>query len=307
MPNPYETFLEAVRTEHGEEAEPWLAGVDHLIAELCGRWELETGEPRRGDADGYVVEAIRGRRDRVVLRIAYPDGWFAQQTTALAAWGGNGAVELIDHDPRGAQLLERPDPGRPLEAVRDEDVALGAAAEVAKRLWIDDPGGIDAVATEAAAWAASIEDRNVALAGRVEESLIEEARTQLVLRSADQRERVLLHGDLRLANLLSSKRQPWLASDPKPLIGEREFDATALLIEHADAPTSEGAMGRGRLAHRLDLLVGRLGCDRNRLVGWAIGVAVDYGLWAYEAGDRRGGSELLRTARILRDLAAEET
>ncbi|MCG2718424.1 MAG: aminoglycoside phosphotransferase family protein, partial [Nanoarchaeota archaeon] len=34
-------------------------------------------------------------------------------------------------------------------------------------------------------------------------------------------ERVLLHGDLHHWNILSAKRQPWLALDPKGVTGER--------------------------------------------------------------------------------------
>jgi streptomycin 6-kinase len=302
MPNAYEAFLEGVRAEHGEEAEPWLARVDHLIAELCGRWELETGEPRRGDAGGYVVDAIRGRRERVVLRIAFPDGWFSQQVTALSAWDGRGVVELIDHDPRGGQLLERPDPGRPLALVRDDELAMGAAAEVAKKIWVDDPGGIDPVAAEAAAWAASLEDRNEVLGTVVDDDLLAQAREALVIRSGEARERVLLHGNLRLGSILSSRRQPWLAIDPQPLVGEREFDATALLTDGADRLAADVDVGRERVGHRFDLLSSRLNCDRERLKGWAIGITVDDALWWFEAGDRDAGIDRVAVARMLQDL-----
>jgi streptomycin 6-kinase len=302
MVTPYETFLDGVRATHGEEAEPWLAHVDHLIAELSGRWELETGEPRRGDADGYVVDAIRGRRQRVVLRIAYPDGWFHQQTTALSVWDGVAAVELIDHDPRGAQLLERPEPGAPLRAEPEPVRALDIAAEVAKKLWVPDPGGIDAVETEVTAWAASMDDRNESLGEPIEEELIEEARSALVLRSAEQRERSLLHGDLHLGNIVSAKNGRWLAVDPRPLVGEREFDAAALLTDDGPAIAARGPAGRLRLRRRLDQLVPALECDPERLRDWALAITVDYALWAYEAGDREAGEAGVTVAKMLQGL-----
>jgi streptomycin 6-kinase len=248
------------------------------------------------------VDAIRGRRERVVLRIAFPDGWFEQQVSALLAWDGRGVVELIDHDPRGAQLLERPDPGRPLALVRDDDLAMGAAAEVAKKIWIDDPGGIDAVGAEVAAWAASMDDRNEALGTVVDDDLIEQAREALVIRSGEERERVLLHGNLRLGSILSSKRQPWLATDPQPLVGEREFDVTALLTDGADPLAADVDAGRERIARRFDLLSGRLRCDRERLRGWAIGITIDDALWSFEAGDRDAGIARVAVARMLQDL-----
>src|SRR3712207_7317531 len=80
----------------------WLAGLSGLIAELSDRWELDLADPLPGGSLGYVVGATRAGTDPVVLKLTYPDGWFPERVAALLAWDGEGAVELIDHDPRGA-------------------------------------------------------------------------------------------------------------------------------------------------------------------------------------------------------------
>jgi streptomycin 6-kinase len=40
---------------------------------------------------------------------------------------------------------------------------------------------------------------------------------------------VLLHGDLHHFNILSARRQPWLAIDPKGVAGEPAYEPGALL------------------------------------------------------------------------------
>jgi len=40
---------------------------------------------------------------------------------------------------------------------------------------------------------------------------------------------VVLHQDFHSGNVLRATRERWLAIDPKPLVGEREFAAASLL------------------------------------------------------------------------------
>ncbi len=76
---------------------------------------------------------------------------------------------------------------------------------------------------------------------------------------------MLLHQDLHAANVLAAQREPWLAIDPKPLVGEREF---------AVAPIVRGVeLGHSKrdVLYRLDRLTADLGLDRERARGWTIG------------------------------------
>ena len=96
-----------------------------------------------------------------------------------------------------------------------------------------------------------------------------------------QRERVLMHQDFHGGNVLLSERG-WLAIDPKPLVGEREFDVASLIRDRR--PTTKAAMER-----RLDYLVERLDLDRERTRGWAIAHALAW----------NGDSEMVECARML--------
>ncbi|HEX6130154.1 MAG TPA: aminoglycoside phosphotransferase family protein [Actinomycetota bacterium] len=301
MSEPYDDFVAATRARIGDGVEGWLDGLSELIAELVARWDLSLGDPLPGGAIGYTVAAVRGGSDPVVLKVTYPDGWFPEEVAALLAWDGRGAVELIDHDPRGATLLERAVPGTSLLDDAYEQRAMMLAAAVLERLWIHDPGGVTTVEQEAGRWADTLVERNDWHGRPVAPGLVDEAVGVLRELVPSQREARLLHGDLHLGNVLSAARERWLAIDPKPLVGEREFDVTALvrdkqpeLLEDRDAPA--------RLQRRFDRLSDRLGCDRGRLRGWSIAVMVDYAVGCFEEGDEELGRAQARVAELLRSL-----
>jgi streptomycin 6-kinase len=92
-----------------------------------------------------------------------------------------------------------------------------------------------------------------------------------------QGECVVLHQDFHGGNVLQTQRQAWLAIDPKPLVGEREFDTASLLRDRRVELLADAAPSR-RLRRRLDLLSGELGLDRERMRGWAIAHALAWGL-----------------------------
>jgi streptomycin 6-kinase len=304
MADAFERFVTTTRARIGSDALPWLADVQRLIDELSERWELSIGEPLPGGVIGYTVGAVRGGATPVVLKISYPDGWFAEETAALVHWDGNGAIELIDHDPRGAQLLERAEPGTSLLEMADEDAALGLAADQLERLWIPDPGGITSLASEVARWASTMAARHDEQGPPFERALVHEAVGLIRDLSPRQHEQVLLHGDLHLGNVLAAEREPWLVIDPKPLIGEREFDAIALVRDKGEELAAEPEAGGERVQRRFDLLCERLQLDRGRVKGWAVAVAIDYALWDFEVGDHQTGEQEIAVARLLRGLRA---
>ena len=79
---------------------------------------------------------------------------------------------------------------------------------------------------------------------------------------------LLLHTDLHAGNVLAAERDPWLAIDPKPYIGDSAYDVTqhnfnGVFIEGADVNS---------LAARMALL---LDLDLNRILRWLFARAVE--------------------------------
>jgi streptomycin 6-kinase len=91
--------------------------------------------------------------------------------------------------------------------------------------------------------------------------------------SSTQNEQVLLHQDLHADNVLRARREPWLAIDPKPLVGEREFSLAPIIRSH------EFGHSRAAVVHRLEVLSAALRLDRERCRLWAF---VQTLAWAFD-------------------------
>ena len=103
----------------------------------------------------------------------------------------------------------------------------------------------------------------------------------------------LVHGDLHYDNILAGSRRPWLAIDPKPVIGNPERSVAELMWDRIDDATQPHEI------HALFAALTRAGTlhpDRAR--AWTIVQAVDYWLWGLGAGlteDPRRCERLLTT------------
>ena len=92
---------------------------------------------------------------------------------------------------------------------------------------------------------------------------------------------VLLHGDLHHGNILAAERQPWLALDPKGVIGEPAYEVGAWLRNPWPGLLA-GPHPRQILVQRVAQFVAELGCDRARIVGWGRAQAVLSAWWNFE-------------------------
>ena len=121
--------------------------------------------------------------------------------------------------------------------------------------------------------------------GRSPSDLVEMAEAHLASPSG---EKAVLHGDLHHYNILSAEREPWLAIDPKGIVGEPEYEAAAFLRNNLlDQPEP-----RMVLSMRLDQLAEEAGLDRERMIGWGIADRVLSAWWSYEESGRADESDL---------------
>jgi streptomycin 6-kinase len=101
-------------------------------------------------------------------------------------------------------------------------------------------------------------------------------------RSDDGPPPVLLHGDLNPTNVLAAAREPWLAIDPKPMLGDAAYDGSRLAAQ--PDPLAEPDPAR-IVAQRLDVVADGLGIERGPLVEWCLAAAVQMGTSAAARGD----------------------
>jgi streptomycin 6-kinase len=256
--------LPASLREQWSSEENWLAELPETVAELAAVWGLALEEPI-DTPHSLVVPA-----GEVVLKVNAPSHFEADhEADALASWDGSGAVRLVAReDHHRALLLERCRPGvRLWDSGADE---LSVVGELLPRLWQEAaaPHPFTLAADEARRWAEEVPAR-YRLAGRpFERSLLELAVE--AFRTADPHASALVNQDLHGGNVLAAEREPWLVTDPKPLVGERELDAVGLLRNAA------WAGGAPAVRRWLDGL-GELGLDRERARAWGVAHALAWG------------------------------
>jgi len=282
-----EAFARTQASLRGEAGLAWLNRLPALTDELARRWSLRVGGPFPNLSYNWVVPALREDGAPAVLKLSFPgDEEFGTEAAALAAFGGRGICRLLDLDlDRGAMLLERLQPGGPLADIGDDEDATAAAAGVMRKLWRPAPQRHSfPTVSDWSGGFGRLRRRYGGGTGPMPAKLVERAEALFAELLASEGEPLLLHGDLHQENILSARRGPWLAIDPKGVVGEAAYDTAALLHNPAwalDAPDPKGLLER-----RLDVLSGELGLDRARIRAWGLAQAVLAAYWGLEDGGR---------------------
>jgi streptomycin 6-kinase len=215
-----------------------------------------------------------------VLKVQLPDDAESEhEADALRFWNGRGSVRLLAHDAgRRALLLERCSPGTPLGNVYDEG-AIAVAAAMMERLWQTPSEDVAwrRLAFEAERWLEVLPRRWLRHGRPFEKRLLDAGLDAMRGLGPAQADLVLCHQDLHGGNILRSEREPWLAIDPKPIVGERAYDTVALVRD----PGPRGLTVQD-VRRRLDALSEALGLDRERMRGWGI---VKHLAWGLEEDD----------------------
>jgi streptomycin 6-kinase len=278
----------------------WLNQLPRLIADIEQRWSLQVQPPFANLSYNYVAPAQLADGTAVVLKIGFPRPELHRESAALHFYDGQGMVRLLRAEPeQSIMLLERLQPGTPLIplALRNDEAATRLAAQVMQQLWQAVPS--DHSFPTVANWGRGFERLRAKFndrTGPFPQKLVETAEglfADLLVSSASP---VLLHGDLHHDNILKATRQPWLAIDPKGVVGEPAYEVGALLRNPIPHIFRESPANLRRLqARRLDILAEMLAIDRQRLWGWSLAQAVLSAWWSYEDGEP-GWETVLRLA-----------
>jgi streptomycin 6-kinase len=188
-----------------------FAALAATAREVAAEWGLELGEPYEFACWSYTVPA----GDDVVLKVTLPEDDEAdEEADGLELWDGDGAVRVLRHDrERRALLLER---AQGDISGLDEEEATRIAVATGCRLWRP--------AAEPFRWIGDHVPRWLDRAAGHE--LLPLARG--LYASLEVGRETLVHGDFHHHNILRSPRGA-LAIDPKPMLGEPEYDVPSFL------------------------------------------------------------------------------
>ncbi len=278
-----DAFVRDMMTVHGAAGRAWIERLPAILAACEQRWGVRIGPPFTPLSYHYVAPAVRADGRDVVVKVCSPTGEFGREAEALRLFSGHGMVQLLAYDTDDeALLLERLEPGTLLRTVKDDAQAISIAATVMRKMWR--PAPVQHPFPSVSDWGRGfvrLRRHYGGSSGPFPVDLLEEAEALFAELSATMAPPVLLHGDLHQDNILAASRQPWLAIDPKGLIGEPAYEVGALL--HNPLPDLLEAPQPGRLLRRrVDQLAEELGFDRARVRSWGVAQAVLAAWWTVE-------------------------
>ena len=280
-------FARRIERAYGDDGRAWLERLPALVDECERRWSLTAGPPFAPLSYSYTAPARDRHGARAVLKLAVPGPFVVAEIDSLRLFDGGGATRLIDSDEGlGAMLIERLEPGELLLEVKDDREATSIAAGLMVRLRRPVPP--EHRFHDVVEWMQGLERLRSAFdggTGPFPAHLVERAEAHLASPSGES---AVLHGDLHHYNILSAEREPWLAIDPKGIVGEPEYEAAAFLRNNLlDQPEP-----RRVLSMRIDQLADEAGFDRERMIGWGLADRVLSAWWSYEESGRPDESDL---------------
>jgi streptomycin 6-kinase len=259
-------LVDSVRTDSVAGRREWLRVLPDIVLDLAERWSLRFGQPYQpGGRCAWVAPVRDGAGRDLVLKVAWRHDEAIHEADGLRAWASHGAVRVFDSDVFGstsALLLERCHPGTTLSDGLPEPEQDEVVAALLQRLWSAPTDGYPfrPLRVMCDAWAAKFNERYTAPVG-LDPGL---ARVGIELfRSlpASAERQVLLCTDLHAGNVLAAQREPWLAIDPKPYVGDPTYDALQHLLNCEGRLVADPVGLATRLA---DLL----GLNPDRLLTW---------------------------------------
>lgn len=197
-------------------------------------------------------------------------------------WNGEGAARVLAREDHALLLERATGPASLSEMARTghDDEAYRILCRTAARLHAPRTTSRPAL-TPLAQWF-----RELAPAARTHGGILVRCAETAEVLLRDQREIVVLHGDLHHDNVLDFGERGWLAIDPKHIVGERGFDFANIFTnpDLAD-PTRPVATQPGRFARRLDIVAEAAKLDRLRLLCWILAWTGLSAAWFLGDGD----------------------
>jgi streptomycin 6-kinase len=276
-------FIRTINELYDKPGSEWLINLPALIVDCERRWCLTVGAPFLPLSYNYVAPGVREDGTEVVLKLGYPNLALRMEIEALKIYGGRGATQLFASDiAQGILLLERLSPGTPLSKLDNDEQATSITTQVMRQLWRPVP--LKHYFPTVADWASGLSKLRLKFCGTcgpLPEGLVAQAEGIFNELIESMAEPVLLHGDLHHNNILNAERQPWMAIDPKGLVGEPAYEVGALLRNKLPQPFMKAEAGR-ILARRIAQISEELGFDQQRLRNWGIAQAVLSAWWSLE-------------------------
>jgi streptomycin 6-kinase len=275
-------FTEVILGAFREEGRYWMESLPQIIGEIEENWSLRIEKnPFPNLSYHYVAPCLCADESEAVVKIGFPGEavYILNEVKTLKFISGRSLVKLLRFDEkRFAMLLEKLVPGENLKTVcRDNDLkAVEIAIKTMSKFWRKPPADHDFPMLEK--WFDGLKE-----AERINfaPEYTKKALTFFEELNASADSKMLLHGDFHHENILSAEREPFLAIDPKGIVGNIGYDITVFLINHAN-----WLVGKPDFQKKLDDAVGKFSdafeIESSDLRKWTFAHSVLSAWWTFE-------------------------
>jgi streptomycin 6-kinase len=292
---------ERLTRRFGPGVADWCAGLPALARSAASRWTLDLGEPFPAGNSSVAIRCTRSDGSPAVLKLSPDLPVVAEQVTTLRLFGASGRVPavLAADLAAGAVLLELIEPGTTASELRPPPSARDWAGLLTALHSVPVPSGYRPdLRAQCEGFFGRIGRRvsEPEVGRRVSAADVARGATRCEALLSTQTTRVLLHGDLHLANVLDggvldgavldggvldgavldgsvldvldgAAPRRLMAIDPRACAGDPCFDAVDYLLDGA------GRAGADRIGARCAALAAASGLDAGRLYDWCRAVA----------------------------------
>ncbi len=277
------SFKRNILDLHAEEGEQWIEDLPNLIAEMSEKWSLAVDGPFPDLSYNFVAPCVCADGTNAVLKISYneKDSVILSEAKFLTLVDGKGAVKLLRFDKNYcALLLERLIPGENLIelAKTDDEQATANAIRVMKKIRRPPPKNVRFPTLEN--WVSSF-----LRAGKTNFDFAGVKKAQKIFhRLIGSSEQNLLHGDLHHQNILSARRNSFLAIDPKGIVGDIGFEISVFLNNPRGWLLTNPDCRKITTQRRVEQFAEAFDIEPRDLREWAYAEAVLSAWWTVEDG-----------------------
>lgn len=252
----------------------WLNRLPDIVENVRRRWSLTLEPPFEDDVScAWVAPVMRADGTAAVLKVGMPHMESTHEIDGLRFWNGDPTVRILQYDTSlNAMVLERCFPGTSLRTLPEpeQDVVV---AGLLRRIWRPPPPHPHPFRPLSVMIAHWIKRWRPPAYARSDVGLLREGLRLSEELARTARASVMLATDLHAGNVLRAQREPWLAIDPKPFVGDPAYDATQHLLNCERRLQADPKATIRRFA---DLL----GIDDQRIRLWTFArMAVEYDQW----------------------------
>lgn len=269
-------------SKKGEVGTRWLKSIPEIIRNLEKDWGIKAGK-QFDIYFNYVLNATKNDGTKVVLKIVFPeDKSFQSEIDALRVFNGEGCVRLLEVSLNHfALLLEKAVPGVALDPSKDENETTRIIASIIKKLNKPVPSqhhfeDVKDFAKKISDYKQKYKDNNP-----LPQYLVDKAEDLINYLIKTSQELVVNHGDLHYGNVLSAKRETYLAIDPKGIVAEKAFE-TGCILRNPYPTLVKQPNVKEILLTRIKILAEELELDPERIKQWGFVQAVLGAIWRVE-------------------------